>query len=133
MLSYLVGSHFRPPAKQVLAASRPGVRLRLQAEPENPYDPAAIKVFGQVRDMVPQAKWDELREELVACGEDLDSLDEIFLGYIARSGGKPSKGLPGNAEVAAAGEAAGGLSNLSCLLSFDEAGFPQVNTAESGT
>ena len=41
----LVGAHFRPPAKALLAALPSGHPLLLIPEPTNPYDPNAIAVF----------------------------------------------------------------------------------------
>ena len=41
----LVGSHFRPPAKALLASLPAGFHLELRPEPLNPYDPNAIEVW----------------------------------------------------------------------------------------
>lgn len=42
----VVGMHFRgPDAKEAAASLEPGTMLRLEREPDNQYDPNAIKVF----------------------------------------------------------------------------------------
>jgi len=100
----LVGAHFRPPAKQVIAHLPSEARLVLRPEPENPYDAKAIKVFGLMSE-VPETMLDDLNLALDGTGHELaDLLDqkEVWLGYIGDSDGKLCKGqgLPGNREVA---------------------------------
>jgi hypothetical protein len=103
----LVGMHFRPPAKQMVNCLPSGTLLRLQAEPENPYDPQALQVWV-ASSLIPESQWEGLIEALQGTGfslEDLLGQEEWHLGYVARSGGKPLEkaGLAaGNAEFAAA-------------------------------
>lgn len=40
----IVGMHFRPPAKAIIAVLVEGAPLRLVPEPENPYDENAVRV-----------------------------------------------------------------------------------------
>lgn len=90
--SLLVGMHFRPPAKQVVAALPGGTVLTLQPEPENPYDPHALQVLCSPRDCVPEGQYGALSEALDGTGQTLEELLEVpefHLGYVAATGGKP--------------------------------------------
>ena len=114
--SFLVGSHFVPPAKALLEALPAGARLRLSPcdgvhEEINPYDSGAIKVYVEPGEII----WSAVSEEqLVAMGSSIDELkgkEKIMLGHVAASGGKPLgkaqavlPGLVGNVEVALAVE-----------------------------
>lgn len=62
----IVGAHFRPPAKQLLAAIAGGTDLALIPEPENPYDPNAVRV--------------------VLCGESITVDDETLMDQLAGTG-----------------------------------------------
>lgn len=89
----LVGMHFRPPAKAVLAHLPAEAQLDLTPEPENPHDEFAVKVLVEP-ETVPQDEYTALREDLAASGFDLDDLLEgpsFQLGYI---GSKPGKRGP---------------------------------------
>jgi len=151
LLSPLVGSHFRPPAKAILAHLPDGASLVLDPEPSNPYDPSAVRVLVGVSE-IPESEYPALEVELpefgssledllkngTLSGEDLDIFDEpmIFLGYIAASGGKPLEkvqaqrpNLVGNSEV---------LSMLvfspatpAARLRFGPSGEPEVEVAEA--
>lgn len=125
----LVGMHFRPPARAILAALRAGTPLALDPEPSNPYDPKAIKVLVSLRE-VPLERWPGLDE---ACQESGHSLPELLeaeaasgeafhLGYLADSDGKLAAGKPGNREASAL------LNEGPCAttLAFDANGQPQV-------
>lgn len=98
----LVGSHFRPPAKQVLAHLPNGTQLRLEPESENPYDANAIRVYCQ-GSAIPESEHPQLAEDLVGTGSELEEVlgQEIWLGYIGDSKGKlcQKNGWRGNAEV----------------------------------
>jgi len=105
--SLIVGSHFRPPAKQLLTILPIGTRLILEPEPDNPYDPIAIKVLVSLRESYPIAKWVQLEQALEGTGWTPHQLMEeeaergpTQLGYLPRSGGKAAKGEAGNREVA---------------------------------
>lgn len=84
--SLLVGAHFRPPAKQVLAHLPAGVELILQSEPGNPYDPGAIAVMVNVAAAVPDGQKMSLDDALTGTGFDVAELltaeDLLQLGYI---------------------------------------------------
>lgn len=87
----LVGAHFRPPAKQVLAHLPAGASLLFEFEDENPYDANAVKVFV-LPESIPDSEFPVLEVELPEAGvtlEQLMSSGPIWLGYIPASGGKP--------------------------------------------
>lgn len=102
LTSLLVGMHFRPPAKTLLASLPAGTRLRLEAEPGNPYDENAIAVLLDSAEL-PESQHPTLEQALPANGS---SLEEVLaqrwwhLGYVAASGGKPLLGTnySGNAD-----------------------------------
>ncbi len=143
LMSLLVGAHFRPPAKQLLVQVPAGLPLFFEPEWDNPYDSCAIKVKLRIAD-VPAAfdasleealqgtgwSWTDLREGIVD-EEGIES-DSIFLGYVAKSGGKPllkdGRGLPGNQDFKAAlGEPELAWSGVPLgRLSFGPSGEPQV-------
>ncbi len=100
----LVGAHFRPPAKQILAHLPGGTPLILWPEPTNPYDHKAIKVLCQLQSTLPILQYPLLETALEGTGFDLMELlrspDLIHLGYLPNSNGKlGAEG--GNAEAAA--------------------------------
>ena len=102
LISLLVGSHFRPPAKQVLEHLPAGAELTLEPEPSNPYDENAIKVLVDPR-LIPESEHPVLAEKLPLTGNDLQDLlagGLVFLGYVAKSNGKPLQGtgFEGNEE-----------------------------------
>jgi hypothetical protein len=131
----LVGMHFRPPAKAVLAHLPSGASLILVPEPENPYDEKAIKVLVSP-DQVPASQYDGLAADLVGMGLDLDEVlqtksevkEPIWLGFIADSDGKVCKQRPvptGNREVGAL-LTESGMDRLVCTLAFEPDGKPVV-------
>lgn len=82
----LVGSHFRPPAKALLASLPAGHPLELRPEPQNPYDPNAIAVYLDSHTL-PQEAREELLNTLDGSGFDLDDVLEqrdFHVGYMAR-------------------------------------------------
>jgi len=82
----LVGAHFRPPAKALLASLPAGHPLELRPEPENPYDPNAVAVWLDTKTLPSEAR-EELAETLEGTGFDLESIDEqrdFHVGYMAR-------------------------------------------------
>lgn len=100
--SMLVGMHFRPPAKTLLASLPAGTVLGLRPEPTNPYDEKAIEVFLSP-DNIPESQHATLEATLPSQGSTLEEIfehSEWKLGYVAASGGKPLQGsdLDGNAE-----------------------------------
>jgi len=127
----LVGMHFRPPAKQVLEHLPAGALLMLRAEPDNPYDPAAVSVWISPSE-VPEGQRPELDIKLPGTGtdpEDFWQTPEIMLGYLGASGGKPlvkaiqAEGQP----LAGNGEALDEDGRLpTCRLTFGLSGLPLV-------
>jgi len=82
----LVGAHFRPPAKALLASLPAGHPLELRPEPDNPYDPNAIAVWLDTKTLPSEAR-EELVETLEGTGFDLESMDEqrdFHVGYMAK-------------------------------------------------
>src|SRR5215831_4605762 len=97
----LVGSHFRPMAKPILAILPIDHPLELKAEPDNAYDPNAVAVIVDMTEW-PESKMNLLQEMI---GGDMDAeyvckqMGQIHLGYLARTGNKTARGGPGNAEA----------------------------------
>lgn len=143
LMSLLVGAHFRPPAKQLLAQVPAGLPLFFEPEWDNPYDSCAIKVKLRIAD-VPTAFDTSIDEALQGTGWSWADLligvaddegfmaDSIFLGYVAKTGGKPllkdGRDLPGNQDFKAAlGEPELAWSGVPIgRLSFGPSGEPQV-------
>lgn len=91
LTSLLVGAHFRPPASRVLQSLPSGVELSLHPEPSNAYDSHAIRVLCRTSS-IPESEFEGLEQDLPSSGTDLAGLlaqGEIWLGYIASSGGTP--------------------------------------------
>jgi hypothetical protein len=92
LTSMLVGMHFVPPSKILLEHIPAGTSLRLEADPENPYDEHAIKVFVEGAS-IPESQHEELAVKLPGAGQDLETViaPEAWwmLGHVAASGGKP--------------------------------------------
>jgi hypothetical protein len=89
LIGLLVGMHFNPPAKALLASLPAGAILRLEPEPENPYDANAVRVFCRTSALVAgEALGLALAEMGREIGEVLAEL-EWPLGHLAASGGKP--------------------------------------------
>lgn len=133
LTSLLVGAHFRPPAKQVLANLPSGAELVLSPEPENPYDPNALRVLVWPGE-IPEVMHSSLDEALQGTGHDLGELlaseEPFWLGYVAASGGKPLTKAAlsaGNKEFLALMAAS---PDHSAKLAFDAAGLPLVMLSE---
>lgn len=134
--SLLVGMHFRPPAKQVLECLPSGAELVLSPEPENPYDPDALRVLVWPS-AIPAELHSMLDERLQGTGTDIAeflAMDEPFwLGYVAASGGKPlakaGMGAEGNKEFLAL---MAGSPAHSAKLAFAASGLPLVMLSSQG-
>lgn len=143
----IVGTHFRPPAKQVLQVLPLGTLVQLEAEPDNPYDSDACKIMFNPAALgdLPQDQQERLEFLLTGSGWGLEDLlaqgEPLQLGYVAKSGGKPLEKLKmagnnayGNAELwevlnrAGAAERAAALANFKLTALLD--GSPAV---EPGT
>lgn len=104
----IVGAHFRPPAKQVLAVLPQGAKLELEEQNDNLYDAAAVRVLVGLGE-IPQEQMAGLAAELPNAGmtlEQLMSTGPVFLGFLPAQDGKPlakarvtEPGLLGNREV----------------------------------
>lgn len=120
----IVGAHFRPPAKQLLACLPSGTPLVCVPEPTNPYDPKAIKVFIAGED-IPPSQWPALEAALDGTGHLVADLvaDGVRtqIGYIADSDGKiiRERGGNGNREIGEAALAAGIEGEFLGTLAFD--------------
>lgn len=107
-MSLIVGSHFRPPAKQVLAHLASGTELILVEDNENAYDAAAVRVNFDPK-LIPESEFPTLEHELLEAGITLEQLmsgGDIQLGFIPAQEGKPlakirvtEPGCLGNLEV----------------------------------
>lgn len=122
--SLLVGAHFRPPAKALLAVLPSGARLTLRAEPTNPYDAGAIQVLVAPSE-VPEGQLATLGALAQGQGFDLETImaePEWQLGYVAASTNK---------KAMSSGRWAGNLEWAEVVpcearLGFDEEGNPTV-------
>ncbi len=134
----LVGAHFRPPAKQVLAALPAGAELSFELEDSNPYDPNAVKVFVDPK-LIPDSQFQALEPELNQSGvilEQLMSGGPVWLGYVPMTGGKPlgkaqasEPGLIGNAEVR---KFIGRQEGCQLALAFGPDGSPRMIVTTQG-
>ena len=83
----IVGAHFRPPAKVILAHLPARCALRIRPEPTNPYDEWALQVLVASAD-IPQSEHEELGQEAQFFGHSIESIlasDEWHLGYIPKT------------------------------------------------
>ena len=90
--SLIVGAHFRPPAKGLLAALPAGSKLLARREASNAYDPNAIQVIWPTSGVNAELGLGVMRDEVQKNVEGFgSSADEIFsqpewhLGYIPRT------------------------------------------------
>lgn len=102
-LSPIVGAFFRPPAKTIVSLMQLGHELILDPEPDNEYDPNAIRVCVRLKSInIDEADYERVEDELMRFGASWKDLmkdefgnevdDPIFhLGYIPRSGAKTAK------------------------------------------
>jgi len=84
MLAPIVGAHYRPPAKAILAALPGGTPMLLRPEPSNPYDSNAIMVLLDPRH-IPEDCKEELAARCEGYGTDLSDVlaqNHIHVGYI---------------------------------------------------
>lgn len=94
LISLIVGAHFRPPAKVLLANMPSGMPLTLAPEPSNEYDENAVAVFLTTEDLLNQLDAEQtqsLEDELSGMGFDLDMLREQeawHLGYLPAEANK---------------------------------------------
>ncbi len=82
----IVGSHYRPPAKALIAGISNGTKLFLRAEPQNAFDPNAIQILLHPSD-IEESSYQTLNDELSGYGQDMDDINqqsEWHLGYIPK-------------------------------------------------
>lgn len=134
----IVGQHFRPPAKALLACLPAGHPLFLRPEPTNEYDENAVQVLlrsESLRDLCNEEFFrDEVERQLASQGFDLEQVlgeAEWHLGYLP----KAAKGNPALQEwnqgiqraiheVAKYDGANDSYQCVAAVLSFDSAGKP---------
>lgn len=132
----IVGAHFRPPAKALLACLPAGHPLALRPEPTNEWDENAVQVLllsASLQPLLAEPFFrDELERQLSGQGFDLEQVlaePEWHLGYLP----KAAKGNPAlqewNVGVQKAvhevcRNADFEQAQIACLLSFDSAGKP---------
>lgn len=88
-LATIVGMHYRPPAKALIAAIPVNTKLRLEPEPDNPHDPNAVAVWLDTVEIPDSAMiaLDEAKNGLWCYDmtiHDLAARDAWQLGYISR-------------------------------------------------
>jgi len=119
----IVGMHFRPPAKAIMAVLPTGAELRLEREPENQYDVNAVKVLVASA-AIPKSQHEDLDLQASGFGHSLEEiLAEPFwhLGYIAA---KPPKGREGCALATVISPRLAKGEPYKAKLVFDSAGLP---------
>lgn len=118
---HLVGAHFRPPAKAILAALPSGCALRVVPEPDNPYDENALRIEVASAD-IPATQHSKLGEEASFFGHDLATIlaqPYWHLGYIKAT---EALSLAGPIAITTDNDPAG----LPAILQFDSSGKPLV-------
>ncbi len=116
----IVGMHFRPPAKAIIAACPNGTPLILEPEPTNAYDPTAVKVLIDLNQFdEDSAFWQELEPQLATAGVEKDELlgGPRHIAYV-------DKAKTGNAAKVFVALATHGYS---ASLAFDSKGLPLAN------
>ena len=119
----IVGAHFRPPAKAILASLPQGAALSLVPEPENPFDSNAIAVFVEPKE-IPPSEHETLAETAQGMGfeiEDILTAQAWHLGYIPKA---LAAAIVGDFNDAIFHEE--GASSWPGTLAFDIKGAPQV-------
>ena len=89
----IVGMHFRPPAKAIMQVLPAGAPLRLEREPENPYDRNAIKVWIR-SSTIPESQYETLDSLAAGHGIELREIlaqAEWHVGYIASKTGEAAQ------------------------------------------
>jgi hypothetical protein len=97
MTSYvlLVGTYFVKGAKTLLKCLPQGASVELRAEPDNPYDPQAIRVVLAETKQINIDQLEQLEEELGGAGLTVEDIlaqltaGDIVLGHVGANTGKP--------------------------------------------
>lgn len=130
----LVGAHFHPPAKALLAVLPAGHPLALRPEPTNEYDENAVQVLLRSTTIpTDEAIREELETQLAGAGFDLESVlaePEWHLGYLPRAAKGNAKLEEWNVQVQEAIHFVASdpeiMKTVACTLSFDASGKPTV-------
>ena len=127
MKSYIVGAYFRPPAQQVLGALPSGHPLVLVPEPDNEFDPHALRVMLDTDGLSPDTR-DNVSHALEGTGHDLAELDTLMhVGYCAAA---RNKMLAGRADMSSNQQLIEALADADVpwrgTLMFDTSGHPQI-------
>lgn len=80
----IVGAHFRPPAKAIVQILRVDQPIYLVREPDNEYDPNAVKVVWKSSDLHPDDE-ETLTGQAAGYGFDAEmikNVEEWHLGYL---------------------------------------------------
>lgn len=129
----IVGQHFRPPAKALLACLPAGHPLFLRPQPNNEYDENAVQVLLR-SSTIPTDEFlcDELETQLAGAGFDLETVraePEWHLGFLPKAAKDNAKLEEWQVGVQKAiHEICQPMegSSVLCQLSFDSAGKPIV-------
>jgi hypothetical protein len=133
LLSLITGGFARQGGKVALEHLPSGAELRLEPEPDNPYDQFALRVLVDPEE-IPTSQHIHMEDKLEAYGMTIGDLlnnGPIWIGFVAATGGKPlakakaaSPILSGNQEftqgLLACGEA------YKCHLGFTPEGAPTI-------
>ncbi len=88
IISPIVGMHFRPPAKAIVAHLPLDTELELRPDPENPYSTTgkAIKVFVNMADLS-ASFWAAAEADLASQGGEREELviEPIMIGFVAEA------------------------------------------------
>ena len=116
----IVGAHFRPPAKAILAFLPADAPLKLRREASNQFDPNAIAVWVPTSS-IPDSCSEALDAEAQLYGSDIGQImmeKEWQLGYIPAKGGADAM-APLWDQV--------GMSSQPASLTFNAIGAPRVS------
>jgi hypothetical protein len=134
LLSLITGGFARQGGKVTLEHLPSGAELRLEPEPDNPYDQFALRVLVDPEE-IPTSQHIHMEDKLEAYGMTIGDLlnnGPIWIGFVAATGGKPlakaraggSPGLSGNQEFT---QALGVCDpNYKCHLGFTSEGAPTI-------
>jgi len=123
----LVGMHFRPPAKAILANLPAGAQLDLVPEPDNMYDEHAVKVVVDPGE-VPSTQYEELDNAMAGQGHDSAEFlkgPPFHLGYIGSKPGRKGP-MPGITYAPDLAPVLAQADDYKAELGFDLSGDPIV-------
>lgn len=83
----IVGMYFRPPAQAIIDVLPSGCALILEPEPTNEYDPNALRILVETKN-IPEGKHEMLDERALSFGfalEDILAEKRWHLGYLPKT------------------------------------------------